>query len=76
MLAMRDSARHCACGKASGRYLDERRAQYSGTAVPIGIDNRTLLSALSHRHLESARGYRFEAFVIPPNSFTTKRVQP
>jgi hypothetical protein len=59
--------RWCSCGKASGKLLDSTRAEFYGkVTVPIGIDNRTLLQALSvgTDHLVPYNFLDFKAFVF------------
>ncbi|MBK6616516.1 hypothetical protein [Ottowia sp.] len=55
--------RACECGRSWGNYVDKRRASIGGSAVPLGFDNESLVSALEARPQEGS-GQRFEAFVI------------
>ena len=55
--------RFCLCGNVSGRYLDNRLAVYTGDAVPLGIDNKALLHAMT-RWEETGFGLNFDAFTI------------
>ena len=56
--------RKCGCGKSSGCYIDDLRAEIKGPCIPIGIDNRSFCVAVTRRP-QSGLGSRFEAFVIP-----------
>lgn len=52
--------RRCLCGRAAGRYAaDGLSAEISGSAVPLGFENRSFREALMRP------GLRFGAFVIP-----------
>ena len=55
--------RFCLCGNVSGRYLDNRLAVYAGDAVPLGIDNKTLLPAITGWK-KTGLGLHFDAFTI------------
>ena len=68
--------RHCECGKAGGRYLEDGwHAEYWGdTAITIGFDNNSLASAIRadrdrHKSYEGL-GALFQAFIIPKNCNT------
>ena len=57
--------RSCHCGASWGRYLDDDlTAQLGGVAIPLGINNSSLQSALNERPARGS-GSRFESFVIP-----------
>lgn len=56
--------RKCGCGKAYGRYYTEAKAVISADAIPLGIANSSLTSAVKNQPKEGL-GSRFEAFVIP-----------
>ncbi len=68
----------CLCGGARGRYhLNGIDAVYSGEhAVPLGIANGSLLKAIAKQPLTPGPGERFEAFVIPVQCETFRRVNP
>jgi hypothetical protein len=66
--------KHCDCGLTSGRYTDNLNAVYSGDyALPIGFNNFSLTCAIN-RQPKDGLGERFEAFIIPVNCDTFKRV--
>ena len=57
--------RRCACGEAWGYYRDDGlNAVVGGGAIPLGIENSSLVKALKNRPVDGM-GARFEAFVIP-----------
>lgn len=69
-----EETRSCACGKASGRYLNDTDAEYSGeTAMPIGFGNTSLVKAFQNQP-KQGDGKRFTAFVIPENCDTMRKV--
>ncbi len=53
----------CGCGKTTGKYLDNINATYSGPAVPLGFNNRTLISSVIEFE-KTGEGRDFTAFVI------------
>lgn len=59
----------CACGKVGGVYLDEVNAEFWGPCIPMGIDNRSLASAL--RATEHGLFPNFTAFLIDGNNCHT-----
>jgi len=66
--------RSCQCGKVKGRYLDQLNAEYSGeSAYPIGFNNYSLAAAISTQP-EKGEGKRFEAFIVPKECSTFKRI--
>lgn len=69
------SLRKCICGKSGGYYLaDGINVEIFGQeAVPLGIGNTTFRNALNNRPKHGS-GERFEAFVIPKNCGTVKRL--
>lgn len=65
----------CQCGRSFGRVLgDGLDAQYGGDAVPLGFDNSSLVKALKHQP-DDGWGERFEAFVIPKQCDTCKKIK-
>lgn len=64
----------CKCGQSQGAYLDELHVVYSGDAIPLGIANSSLGEAVRNQPV-SGNGTVFEAFVIPTQCQTFKRVQ-
>ena len=57
--------RQCECGSCVGKYTDDLNAYYKGEdAVPLGINNFSLGTAISNQPLEGL-GKNFGAFVIP-----------
>ena len=68
----------CFCGKCGGYAIDQQLAVYFGdTAVPIGINNRELRSAVLSQP-EAGNGEEFTSFVIPkkcPSLFKVKEIR-
>lgn len=65
MFKMQQVHRACACGKSAGQYAaDGLHCTITGSAIPIGIENTSLVDALESRP-QSGKGKRFNAFVIP-----------
>lgn len=64
--------RTCKCGKAGGKYLDQHNAVYWGHAIPIGMSNLGLLTAINHSR-DYGDGLPFGAFVCSPNSTTYRK---
>ena len=54
----------CRCGHSWGEYLDPVNARIGGKAIPLGIGNSSLETAIKHRPLKG-QGHEFLAFVIP-----------
>lgn len=46
IVALQRFVRSCDCGASSGRYLDRRNAEYSGAAVPLGMMNSDVETAV------------------------------
>lgn len=64
--------RRCSCQSSWGYYRDDGlNAVIGGQAIPLGIANKSLQSALASRP-EEGQGSRFEAFVIPEKCPTIK----
>lgn len=53
----------CGCGKTSGKYVDKLNATYSGSAIPLGFNNRSLIDSVVEYH-KTGKGIDFTAFVI------------
>jgi hypothetical protein len=56
--------RKCQCLHAGGHYTDPLHAVYWGTALPVGLDNRSFLEAVK-RQPRAGMGEPFNAFIIP-----------
>lgn len=67
VLKLKTERRECGCGKSWGLYEDRRQARIGGSAIPLGINNRSLLAALEISP-ESGSGSAFDAFVIPKDA--------
>lgn len=67
--------RWCKCRKVGGRYnADGYHAKYWGEfAVPLGFANSSLVQAILDQP-EEGMGERFEAFVIPKECPTLRRL--
>lgn len=66
--------RKCRCGKSWGQTLSDRlHAIYGGPAVPIGLDNMTLLRAMANRP-QDGFGLGFLAWVMPFQCDRAKQV--
>ena len=71
-----EQTRHCKCGECGGYYFDEINAVYWGEyASPLGFDNSSLVYAINNQPQEGM-GERFDAFVIPKQCPTFKKVKP
>lgn len=70
-----EATRSCQCEACCGRYEDDGfYAMYSGAlAVPLGIDNTTMLLAIEKQHDSESRG--LVAFVIGRQCPTMRRVE-
>jgi len=64
--------KQCKCGKAGGYYLDNFQAMYNG-GIPLGFNSYTLVDAVGGQP-EKGMGRRFEAFVIPKECPTMKKI--
>lgn len=65
--------RSCKCGLCSGKYLNDVVAEYSGPAVPLGIDNSSFAEALRTQP-RWGMGRVFTGFVIPKVCNTFKKL--
>lgn len=64
----------CDCGESYAYYKDKINAVYGGRyAIPLGIANNSLDKAIENQPKEGD-GYRFNAFVIPENCATFKKI--
>lgn len=73
---MSHELKKCECGASWGRYKgDGLNATYSGEAVPLGIHNSSLASALRNQPRAGA-GESFIAFVIPKICDTCVKEEP
>ena len=82
---LRRSVKTCGCGKVAGKYLNDIDAEYTGDAVPLGIDNRSLHKAYILQNLlnnepppskrECCKGREFKAFIIPVHATTLTTVE-
>ena len=71
--------RTCDCGLCGGQYLDEIAAEYYGPAVVFCIGNTSFLRAEAMQDVldcegHSAIGAPFDAFIIPANAPTVKKL--
>lgn len=65
LLCIRKEKTFCHCKASWGKYLDNLQAEFGGEAVPLGIDNSSLVRALRNKDKASAeKGINFTAFVI------------
>lgn len=71
----------CQCGASTGWYKPDGlqaiglQAIIVGAAIPLGIDNSSLASAIKNRPLKG-KGKLFDAFVIPSRCPTIEQVDP
>lgn len=69
--------RQCACGKSMGRYTDDINAEVIGPCVVLGFANPSLIRAImeqkTYGDLDSQKGRRFEAFIIPDKAPSVTR---
>lgn len=74
IVALHTKLRLCLCRQSYGWYIDDIDAVIGGKAIPIGINNYSLLQALQNRP-QNGNGKIFEAFVIPKqcNSITKEK---
>jgi hypothetical protein len=71
---IQEDERTCRCGNSGGKYTNDLDAYYFGeNAFPIGFANSSLVIALKNQP-ESGVGKTFEAFVIPKNCPTYKKI--
>ena len=78
-LSMKEKS--CSCGNASGAYMDNLNATYTGDhVIPLCISNPSIRDTILEQRVNDATkpeefyGARFEAWVCPANSKTfTKR---
>lgn len=61
----------CICGRSGGFYIDDLNAEITGSAIPLGVNNRTFVKALANRPAEG-EGEEFTAFVIAKKCPTVK----
>lgn len=72
ILALRKQYRSCECGRSGGKYIDNLNAEITGEAIPLGINNMSLGTAIGLQPI-TGWGRRFEAFVIPKICATVTR---
>ena len=69
-----EETRICQCGACGGKYIDPLNAWYTGhNAIPLGIANSSLQEAVFNQP-NSGEGETFEAFVIPKDCKTFKKI--
>lgn len=68
----RDQWLLCSCGQSGGVYLDGINARYAGLAVPIGIDNNSMLVAARAWINDKDKQYSIKAFTSTDKSETFK----
>lgn len=73
--------RSCSCGTSWGEYLEDglnSRVSDNDYTVVLGFDNNTLAQAIvaqqTYGDQKDGRGRVFDAFVIPNNTETVKRI--
>jgi len=72
---MSKGPRWCVCHRSGGQYLDDILAEYWGRwAIPLGINNHSLVDAIQDQP-KFGLGTRFDAFVIPKECPTFKKVK-
>ncbi|MDH5598970.1 MAG: hypothetical protein OEY34_07590 [Cyclobacteriaceae bacterium] len=70
----------CSCGESGGKYTNILYAEISGNCEIIGFDNNKFYRAIYANNKAKEMGYdletgiRFEAFIIPENAKTIKRL--
>jgi len=65
----------CQCGKSGGHYFEDGiHAEYWGDCVPIGFSNISFGCAVANQP-EEGQGEYFDAFVIPKECGTMKKVE-
>lgn len=69
-----DSIVVCRCGKTSGRYTDNVNAEYIGAGYLLGISNASFALATRRYRADSTQNVPFEAFTIPSNAASARRV--
>ncbi len=72
IVRLREKRRSCDCGKCSGQYLDGLNAVYSAEAIPLGVDNNSLMSAV-RSWLLTGENAHLNAFLIAENARTFKK---
>ena len=63
----------CSCKCAGGKYLDILNAEYYGSAVPLGFQNKSFVDAIVENIMRGSN-VEFTAFTIPRGckNFTRK----
>ena len=65
---------HCKCGACGGHYINALDAVFWGTAMPLGFDNHSFGDALEAQLKGPGPGTVFEAFVLPEDCDTMKKI--
>jgi hypothetical protein len=66
--------RFCGCKLSYGKYREDGiNAEYGGPCAPLGMANGSLAHAVMHQP-DDGLGREFEAFVIPKECPTMKRI--
>lgn len=73
VVRMTKEPRSCSCGHTQGRYVDDLNAELTEGAIPIGFNSQSLADAIKLQP-DSGSGERFDAFVIPKDVPSIKRV--
>lgn len=63
VISLTYETRKCMCGCTEGKYIDKLNAEYSGPAIPMGFNNKTLIAA-AIEYEKTGQGIDFTAFVI------------
>ncbi len=68
--------KQCSCGKSSGLYINGIDAWVRGPVLVLGISNPSYDKARERHNKQPnmERGWRFEAFIIPKNAPTVRRL--
>lgn len=74
IIRLKSHEKKCDCGKVKGRYLDNINAVYSGPAIPIGIDNNFLATAIRcYPNIPDKKSMKITAFLIPKKTPQLKK---
>jgi len=75
IISLKSEERRCQCGTTGGKYLDDLMAEYWGdNAVPLGISNPSFVAALTAGQPVGDKGLNFEAFIMPKDCETFKKI--
>lgn len=75
VFSLNHKEKSCSCGGASGKYVNDIYAVYSGAfATPLGFANNSFISAV-HNQPKEGNGEQFIAFVIPKECNTFEKIE-